>query len=114
MIAPLWTTWRALIAGAVTFLFSAAMPARTTEGAKLAGWLSAYRRTLKATIAQAKSLQQVVEMKPLPWVGTPSKEIAWAVAFGLDRQVDSLLSQSLEVSQTGGWPTGLSDWISII
>jgi hypothetical protein len=104
----------ALIAAAITFLFSTAMPARTRGGAELAGWLSAYRRTLEATIAQAESLEQVVEMKPLPWVGTPSEEIAWAVAFGLDRQIDSLLSQSLEVSQTGGWPTGIRDWFSVL
>jgi hypothetical protein len=34
------------------------MPARTADGAELAGWLSAYRRTLKATIAETNSLQQ--------------------------------------------------------
>jgi hypothetical protein len=103
-----------VIAGATTFFVSTAMPARTGEGAQLAGWLSAYRRTLEATISQAESLEQVVEMKPLPWVGTPTEEIAWAVAFGLDRQIDSLLSQSLEVSQAGGWPTGIRDWFSVI
>jgi hypothetical protein len=53
-------------------------------------------------------------MRPLPWVGTPTEQIAWAVAFNLDRQIDSLLSQSLEVSQAGGWPTGIRDWFSII
>ena len=80
----------------------------------LAAMLNAYRRTLKATIAQAQSLEQVVVMRPLPWVGTPTEQIAWAVAFNLDRQIDSLLSQSLEVSQAGGWPTGIRDWFSII
>jgi hypothetical protein len=103
-----------VIAAAITFFLSAAMPARTGDGAQLAAWLSAYRRTLEATISQSESLEQVVEMKPLPWVGTPTEEIAWAVAFGLDRQIDSLLSQSLEVSQTGGWPTGIRDWFSVI
>ena len=76
--------------------------------------LNAYRRTLKATIAQAQSLEEVVVMRPLPWVGTPTEEIAWAVAFDLDRQIDSLLSQSLEVSDAGGWPKGISDWFSVL
>ena len=104
----------AAAAGVVTFLVSGAMPARTPEGASLAAMLNAYRRTLKATIAQAATIEQVVVMAPLPWVGDPSSEIAWAVAFGLDREVDSLLSQSLEVSMSGGWPTGIRDWFSII
>lgn len=30
-------------------------------------------------------------MSPLPWVGTPSEEIAWALAVGLEGQIDSLL-----------------------
>jgi hypothetical protein len=104
----------AAIAGAITYLVSGSMPTRTKEGAMLAAMLNAYRRTLEAVIAQAKSLDQVVVMKPLPWVGTPTEEIAWAVAFNLDRQIDSLLSQSLEVSDAGGWPTGIRDWFSII
>jgi hypothetical protein len=104
----------ALLAAAVTYLVSGAMPARTPEGASLAAMLNAYRRTMKATIAQATSLEQVVVMAPLPWVGDPTAEIAWAVAFGLDRQIDGLLSQSLEVSESGGWPKGIRDWFSIV
>jgi hypothetical protein len=102
------------IAGAITYFVSGSMPARTKDGAMLAAMLNAYRRTLEATIAQAKSLEQVVVMRPLPWVGTPTEEIAWAVAFNLDRQIDSLLSQSLEVSETGGWPMGIRDWFSVL
>lgn len=104
----------AIMAGVVTFLTSGAMPARTPDGARLAAMLNAYRRTMKATIAQAASVEQVVVMAPLPWVGDPTSEIAWAVAFGLDREIDGLLSQSLEVSMSGGWPTGIRDWFSII
>jgi len=103
-----------VIAGAITYFVSGSMPARTKDGAMLAAILNAYRRTLEATIAQAKSLEQVVVMRPLPWVGTPTEEIAWAVAFNLDRQIDSLLSQSLEVSETGGWPMGIRDWFSVL
>jgi len=104
----------ACVAGALTYLVSGVMPARTPDGARLAGMLNAYRRTMKATIAQAKTLDEVVVMAPLPWVGDPTSEIAWAVVFGLDRQIDSLLSQSLAVSEAGGWPTGIRDWFSII
>ncbi len=101
-------------AGVITFVVSGAMPVRTKDGAMLTAMLNAYRRTLIATIKQAKSLEQVVEMRPLPWVGTPTEEIAWGVAFNLERQIDSLLGQSLEVSEVGGWPTGIRDWFSII
>ena len=80
----------------------------------LGAMLSGYRRTLEATIARSQSLEQVVTEKPLPWVSTPSQEIAWAVAFDLDRQIDGLLSQSLEVSETGGWPKGIRDWFSML
>jgi hypothetical protein len=103
-----------VFAGAATFVVSGWMPARTEDGAMLAAMLDAYRRTLEATIAQAKTLEQVVVMRPLPWVGTPAEEIAWSVAFGLDRQIDGLLTQSLEVSESGGWPTGVRDWFSVI
>lgn len=103
-----------LVAGIVTFVTSSAMPARTKRGTLLAAMLNAYRRTLQATIAQAASLEQVVVMRPLPWVGTPTEEIAWGVAFGLDRQIDGLLGRSLEVSEAGGWPSGLSDWFSMV
>jgi hypothetical protein len=102
------------VAGALTYVVSGWMPARTKEGAMLAAMLNAYRRTLEAAIAQSKTLEQVVVMRPLPWVGTPTEEIAWAVAFNLDRQIDGLLTQSLEVSESGGWPTGVRDWFSII
>jgi hypothetical protein len=101
-------------AAVVTYFLSSVMPCRTREGAMLAAMLNAYRRTLKASIAQAESLQQVVLEKPLPWVSTPGAEIAWAVAFNLDREIDGLLSQSLEVSETGGWPAGIRDWFSLL
>jgi hypothetical protein len=101
-------------AAAVTFFVSGLMPSRTVEGAMLGAMLSGYRRTLEATIARSQSLEQVVTEKPLPWVSTPSQEIAWAVAFDLDRQIDGLLSQSLEVSETGGWPKGIRDWFSML
>ena len=104
----------AVIAGAITYLVSGLMPARTEDGAMLAAMLNAYRRTLKAAIGQAQSLEQLVVMRPLPWVGTPTEEVAWAVAFDLDRQIDGLLSQSLEVSEAGGWPMGIRDWFSIL
>jgi hypothetical protein len=101
-------------AAVVTYFISGVMPSRTSTGAMLAAMLNAYRRTLKASIARAKSLQQVVLEKPLPWVSTPAAEIAWAVAFNLDREIDGLLSQSLEVSETGGWPAGIRDWFSLL
>lgn len=99
-------------AGAITFLVSGAMPARTREGAELAAMLNAYRRTLEATIAQAHSLEEVVVMAPLPWVGTPEEELAWAVAFDLDRQIDGLLTGSLHWAGVGGWSKSIREWFA--
>ena len=57
--------------------------------------LSAYKRTLSATMARSQSLEAVVAAKPVPWITTPDLVMAWGVAFGLERELDAVLARSL-------------------
>lgn len=101
------------VAGLVTLVVSGSMPARTREGVVLAAMLRAYGRTLKAVMEQSASLNEVAARKPLPWVSTPEEHVAWAVAFRLDREVERIVSGSLEVSMAGGWPRGIAEMFSL-
>ncbi len=83
------------VAGVVTMIVGYFMPARTHQGAMLAAMLNAYKRTLVATIRQSQSMNEVVARKPLPWVETPDQEMAWGVAFGLDKELAELLERSM-------------------
>ena len=101
------------VAGVVTLVVSGSMPARTRDGAMLAAMLRAYGRTLKAVMEQSASLNEVAARKPLPWVSTPEEHVAWAVAFHLDREVERIVSGSLDVSMAGGWPRGIAEMFSL-
>jgi len=57
--------------------------------------LSAYKRTLSATMARSRSLEAVVAARPVPWLTTPDLTVAWAVAFGLNRELQAVLEGSL-------------------
>ena len=84
-----------VLAGIVTLRLAGFMPARTRQGAMLWAMLSAYQRTLKTTLAEAHSMGDVVKAKALPWVTTPDAAMAWGVAFGLDREIEIVLSRSV-------------------
>ena len=51
----------AIVGGIVVIGFAQAMPAVTMPGAMIRAMLAAYRRTLQKTMAQARSMDQVVE-----------------------------------------------------
>ncbi len=82
-------------AGVVTLALAPSMPARTRQGAMLFAMLSAYKRTLSATMARSRSLEAVVAARPVPWLTTPDLTVAWAVAFGLNRELQAVLEGSL-------------------
>jgi len=87
----------ATIAGGVVILgFARAMPAVTMPGAMIRAMLAAYRRTLQATMAQARSMQQVVDQAGLAWLETPDQAVVWATALGLQHDIESVLQRSLE------------------
>jgi hypothetical protein len=88
-------------AGAFTFAIAGAMPARTLTGATLRVMLAAYRRTLKAVFAGARSMDQVAAEPRLAWLETPDRAVVWAVALGLQDEAQEVLKRSMEDLQAG-------------
>lgn len=92
----------ALIVSAVAiFVISRAMPQRTMSGAMNYAMLAAYRRTLHNTLQQARSMNDVVASKALPWLVTPDQAVVWGVALGLHDEIEEVLARSLEDLQAG-------------
>ena len=82
-------------------LFARGMPAVTMTGAMIRAMLAAYRRTLQKTMAQARSMQQVVDEAGLAWLDTPDQAVVWGTALGLQHEIEGVLSRSLEDVRPG-------------
>ncbi len=91
----------AIAGGIVVAAFAKAMPAVTMPGAMIRAMLSAYRRTLQKTMAQARSMQQVVDEAGLDWLDTPDQAVVWGTALGLQDDIEQVLKRSLEDVQQG-------------
>ncbi|HJW21321.1 MAG TPA: TPM domain-containing protein [Candidatus Limnocylindrales bacterium] len=80
------------------------MAARTPTGAQTLAMALAYRNTLRYEIANATTIDAAVEAtkRRLPWITTPDLLTVWAVAFGLNTEIDRLIKQSLEADQAVG------------
>ncbi|MBI3749173.1 MAG: DUF2207 domain-containing protein, partial [Chloroflexi bacterium] len=94
-----------IVGGVVVLLFARSMPAVTMSGAMIRAMLAAYRRTLQKTMAQARSMDQVVSESGLAWLETPDQAIVWGTALGLQSEIEVVLNRSLEdvrSGQTGG------------
>ena len=65
-------------------------------GAMIRAMLAAYRRTLQKTMAQARSMQQVVDEAGLDWLETPDQAVVWGTALGLQGEIEGVLERSLE------------------
>ena len=92
----------ALIAGGVALLLlSRAMPAVTMPGAMIRAQLAAYRRTLKKTMEQSRSMDQVVADAGLEWLDTPDQAIVWGTALGLQDDIEKVLERSLDDVKDG-------------
>jgi hypothetical protein len=63
--------------------------------------LSAYRRTLKKTMDQARSMDQVVAEAGLPWLETPDQAVVWGTALGLNAEIETVLGRALEDQRDG-------------
>ena len=87
--------------GVISMAIAQAMPARTPAGAMVDAQLKAYRRTLQATMAQARSMDEVVATAKLDWLDTPDLAVVWGVALDLNHDVESVLSRSVEDVQAG-------------
>ncbi|MEA2677472.1 MAG: hypothetical protein QOJ81_1613 [Chloroflexota bacterium] len=102
----------ALMAAAVVMLLIArVMPARTMAGAMIYAMLAAYRRTMQNTMAQARSMNTVVEQPTLAWMETPDQAVAWGVALGLQHDVEEVLGRSAEDAQQG--VTSYNPWLPV-
>ena len=70
-------------------------------GAMIRAMLEAYRRTLQKTMAQARSMQQVVDEAGLDWLDTPDQAVVWGTALGLQDEIEGVLERSLEDVKRG-------------
>jgi hypothetical protein len=100
-----------LVGGAVTLVLAIFMSQRTPAGAMVDGMLRAYRRTLELTMAQARSMEQVVADETVRRLAdTPDKAVVWGMALGLHRQVAALLERSLAERAAGTTSAGTTAW----
>jgi hypothetical protein len=90
-----------IIASVAFFLVAGVMPQRTMAGSMVYAMLAAYRRTLKKTLEQARSLNEVVAAKSLPWLETPDQAVVWGVAFGLHDEIEAVVERSTEDLESG-------------
>ncbi len=99
----------ALILGGIgTFLFGRAMSQRTSNGAYVDAMLTAYRRTLRKTMEQARSMTEVIQEPQIAMLAdTPDKAVVWGLALGLHDEVASVLARGLEEQRRAtGSPSG--------
>ncbi|MFP5319629.1 MAG: hypothetical protein ACLGI2_15205, partial [Acidimicrobiia bacterium] len=99
----------ALVLGGIgTVLFGRAMSQRTSSGAYVDAMLTAYRRTLRKTMEQARSMTEVVEEPAIArFADTPDRAVVWALALGLHDEVSALLARGLEEQRAAtGSPAG--------
>ena len=77
----------ALVIGGVAMLvMSNWMDSVTMPGAMIRAMLAAYRRTLEKTMAQSRSMDQVVAKAGLAWLETPDQAVVWGTALGLEKR----------------------------
>jgi len=99
--------WPLLVAfgvGVAIAVLSRYLAARTADGAQTLAMALAYRNTLRYEIAQADTIDHAVAKTAsrLPWITTPDELTVWAVALGLKNEVDRLIKQTFEASQSAG------------
>lgn len=90
-----------LIAGGVLIGLARSMPARTMPGAMIRAMLEAYRRTLQKTMAQARSMGEVVAATAIPLIESPDDAVVWGVALGLQEDVEDVLRRTADDLEHG-------------
>ena len=88
-------------AGIGLFVIAGVMPAVTPEGSMIRAMLEAYKRTLEKTLAQARSMEQVVVASAIPLIESPDDAVAWGVALGLQDEVERVLERTAQDVQAG-------------
>ncbi len=90
-----------VIGGGAMLVMSRWMDAVTMPGAMIRAMLAAYRRTLQKTMAQSRSMDQVVAKAGLAWLETPDQAVVWGTALGLENEVEDVLARSLDDVKDG-------------
>jgi uncharacterized membrane protein YgcG len=89
------------LAGGIVIAVAQWMPAVTMPGAMIRAMLAAYRRTLKKTMEQARSMDQVVAEAGLEWLDTPDQAVVWGTALGLQEEIEEVLKRSISDIEDG-------------
>jgi uncharacterized membrane protein YgcG len=87
--------------GVGLFVLAGVMPAVTKQGSMIRAMLEAYRRTLEKTMAQARSMNQVVAESAIPLIESPDDAVAWGVALGLQDEVEKVLQRTADDAKEG-------------
>jgi len=95
-----------LVAGGALLGLARTMPARTIPGAMIRAMLEAYRRTLQKTMAQARSMGEVVAASAIPLIEDPDDAVVWGVALGLHDEVEAVLARTADDLEHGRTSTG--------
>ncbi|MFL5758005.1 MAG: TPM domain-containing protein [Chloroflexota bacterium] len=95
-----------IAAGLFLALVANVMPARTMPGAMIRAMLAAYRRTLQTTMAQARSMGEVVEQAAIPLVQSADDAVVWGVALGLHEEVERVLQRTVDDLRDGRVSSG--------
>lgn len=92
-----------LVAGAIIVL-SRFLAARTADGAQTLAMALAYRNTLRHEMASSDTIDRAVQKTSsrLPWITTPDELTVWAVALGLNDEIDRLIKQTFAAAPQGG------------
>ncbi len=95
-----------IAAGIMMLILARSMPSRTMPGAMIRAMLEAYRRTLEKTMAQSRSMGEVVRDAAIPLIESPDDAVVWGVALGLQSEVEDVLKRTTEDVQSGVAPFG--------
>jgi len=101
-----------LLGGIIVSVIARSMPAVSLPGAMIRAMLAAYRRTLKKTMEQARSMDQVIADAGLPWLETPDQAVVWGTALGLHHEIEAVLERSIDDLREGRVDAG-STWLPI-
>ncbi len=102
----------AIVGGVAILLLAGSMPAVTLPGAMIRAMLAAYRRTLKKTMDQARSMDQVVAESGLAWLETPDQAVVWGTALGLHHEIEGVLERTMDDERNGRVAAGAA-WMPI-
>jgi uncharacterized membrane protein YgcG len=101
-----------LLGGIIVSVIARSMPAVSLPGAMIRAMLAAYRRTLKKTMEQARSMDQVIADAGLPWLETPDQAVVWGTALGLHHEIEAVLERSIDDLREGRVAAGTT-WLPV-